>query len=73
MTGRIAFQGEPGAYSHQACIDARPDLEPLPCRTFEDVIEATRSGAAELAMLPVENTTYGHSPAASRKRSAYRG
>ena len=59
MTGRIAFQGEPGAYSHQACIDARPDLEPLPCRTFEDVIEATRSGAAELAMLPVENTTYG--------------
>jgi len=59
MTGRIAFQGEPGAYSHQACIDARPDLEPLPCRTFEDVIEATRSGAADLAMLPVENSTYG--------------
>jgi prephenate dehydratase len=31
----------------------------MPCRTFEDVIEAVRSGAAELAMLPVENTTYG--------------
>ena len=59
MTGRIAFQGEPGAYSHQACLDARPDMEPLPCRAFEDVIEAVTSGAAELAMLPVENSTYG--------------
>ncbi|MGY6632855.1 MAG: prephenate dehydratase [Alkalilacustris sp.] len=58
-TGRIAFQGEPGAYSHQACRDARPDLEPLPCRTFEDAIEAVRAGSADLAMLPVENTTYG--------------
>ena len=31
----------------------------MPCATFEDVIEAVDSGAAELAMLPVENTTYG--------------
>ncbi|WP_414898662.1 prephenate dehydratase [Rhodovulum sp. YEN HP10] len=59
MSSRIAFQGEPGAYSHQACHDARPDMEALPCRTFEDVIEAVRSGAAEMAMLPVENSTYG--------------
>ena len=59
MTGRIAFQGEPGAYSHQACRETRPDLEPLPCRTFEDVIEAVQHGRADQAMLPVENTTYG--------------
>lgn len=59
MTQRIAFQGELGAYSHQACADARPDAEVLPCRTFEDVIEAVRGGQADLAMLPVENTTYG--------------
>ncbi|SDE11101.1 prephenate dehydratase [Ruegeria marina] len=59
MTHRIAFQGEPGAYSHEACRNARPEMEALPCRTFEDVIEAVRSGEAELAMLPVENTTYG--------------
>ncbi len=59
MTKRIAFQGEPGAYSHQACHQARPDMEALPCRTFEDAIEAVRSGEAELAMLPVENSTYG--------------
>ncbi len=59
MSNRIAFQGEPGAYSHGACRKARPDMEPLPCRTFDETIEAARSGAAELAMLPVENTTYG--------------
>ena len=59
MTGKIAFQGEPGAYSHQACREARPDHEALPCDTFEDVIAAVRDGAAELAMLPVENSTYG--------------
>ncbi|MBS0125303.1 prephenate dehydratase [Thetidibacter halocola] len=59
MTKRIAFQGEPGAYSDQACREARPDHEPLPCRNFEDVIGAVRDGRAELAMLPVENTTYG--------------
>jgi prephenate dehydratase len=59
MTRRIAFQGEPGAYSHQACHAARPHLEALPCPTFEAVIEAVASGEADQAMLPVENTTYG--------------
>lgn len=59
MTNRIAFQGEPGAYSHEACRKARPSMEALPCRTFEDVIEAVRSHQADLAMLPVENSTYG--------------
>lgn len=59
MTGTIAFQGELGAYSHQACRDTYPDKVPLPCRTFEDAIEAVRSGAADLAMLPVENSTFG--------------
>ncbi|GGE19862.1 prephenate dehydratase [Gemmobacter megaterium] len=59
MTGLIAFQGEPGAYSHQACRQSRPDMDVLPCPTFEDVVEAVRSGAAELGMLAVENSTYG--------------
>lgn len=59
MAERIAFQGEPGAYSHQACRERRPDSEPIPCRTFEDVIESVSSGDAEFAMLPVENSTYG--------------
>jgi len=59
MTGRIAFQGEPGAYSHQACRAARPGMEAVPCRTFEDAIDMVRSGEADLGMLPVENSTYG--------------
>ncbi|MBI1219800.1 MAG: prephenate dehydratase [Rhodobacteraceae bacterium] len=59
MVGRIAFQGEPGAYSHQACREARPAMEALPCATFEDAIEAVRNGEAELGMIAVENSTYG--------------
>lgn len=59
MTGRIAFQGEMGAYSHQACAQSRPDFEVVPCQTFEDVVELTRSGEVDLGMLAVENSTYG--------------
>ena len=59
MVKKIAFQGELGAYSHEACADSYPTHEPLPCHTFEDVIQAVNSGQAELAMLPVENSTYG--------------
>jgi len=59
VTGRIAFQGELGAYGHQACREARPDMEPLPCGTFEDALEAVRRGDADLGMIAVENSTYG--------------
>lgn len=59
MTGRIAFQGEPGAYSHQACRQSRPGMEAIPCPTFEDVIDLTRKGEVDLGMLAVENSTYG--------------
>ena len=56
---RIAFQGALGAYSHEACLQARPEATPVPCTTFEGVLRAVREGRADLAMLPVENTTYG--------------
>jgi prephenate dehydratase len=59
MPDCIAFQGELGAYSHEACRQARPGMAVLPCRTFQDAIEAVNTGAASLAMLPVENSTYG--------------
>ena len=59
MSVRIAFQGELGAYSHQACEQARPGCTPVPCTTFEDVVEMTRSGEADMGMLAVENSTYG--------------
>ena len=59
MAVKIAFQGELGAYGHQACIEARPDMEPLPCPTFEDALEAVRNGQADYGMIGVENSTYG--------------
>lgn len=59
MTNKISFQGELGAYGHEACRKAVPNMEPLPCRTFEDTIEAVKTGKADMAMVPVENTTYG--------------
>ncbi len=57
--GKISFQGEPGAYSHQACHEAMPDHVAVPCATFEDAIAALKNGVTDLAMLPVENSTYG--------------
>ena len=55
----IAFQGAPGAYSQMACADACPDLEPLPCPTFEDAFAAVSEGRARLAMIPIENSVAG--------------
>ncbi len=59
MAGKIAFQGELGAYGHEACVAARPEFVPLPCATFEAAIEAVRDGDADLGMIAVENSTYG--------------
>ncbi len=55
----IAFQGEPGAYSHLACREFAPDLTPLPCPTFEDAFAAVTSGRAAKAMIPIENSVAG--------------
>ncbi|WP_421854512.1 prephenate dehydratase [Oricola sp.] len=62
MTGSdkfIAFQGEPGANSDTACRDMFPDMEPMPCATFEDAFNAVENGMAALAMIPIENTIAG--------------
>jgi prephenate dehydratase len=58
----IAFQGLPGAYSDLACRTAYPDQPTLPCTSFHAAIQAVHSGAAELAMLPCENTLAGRVP-----------
>jgi prephenate dehydratase len=59
MAGRIAFQGELGAYSHQACQQSRPDFEAVPSTTFEEVVDKVAKGEVDLGMLAVENSTYG--------------
>jgi prephenate dehydratase len=59
MNKVISFQGEPGANSHTACDQARPDWQVLPCPTFEDAFAAVTEGQAGLAMIPIENSIAG--------------
>lgn len=59
MSGLIAFQGEPGAYSDLACRNAFPNMATLPCLSFEAAIDAVRDGTAALGMLPCENSLAG--------------
>ena len=56
---KAAYQGFPGAFSHQACLEALPGCEPVPFGTFAEAVAAVRSGACERAVLPVENSTAG--------------
>ncbi|WP_029908878.1 prephenate dehydratase [Caulobacter sp. UNC358MFTsu5.1] len=56
---KIAFQGEPGANSHEACRTYFPDYEAVPCATFEEAFEAIKSGACQLGMIPIENSIAG--------------
>ena len=58
-TNNIAFQGVLGAYSHMACQAHSPDLTPLPCASFSDMIAMVQDGGADCAMVPVENSTAG--------------
>ena len=55
----IAFQGELGANSDEACREHFPDYEATPCATFEDAFEAVRSRSCDLALIPVENSIAG--------------
>jgi prephenate dehydratase len=56
---KIAYQGEPGANSHIACVNVYPGWEALPCATFEDTFAAIADGAARLGMIPIENSLAG--------------
>jgi prephenate dehydratase len=59
MTLKIAYQGEPGANSHIACLEAYPTHEAMACGTFEDAFQAVRDGEADLAMIPIDNSVAG--------------
>src|ERR1051325_8770733 len=56
---RIAFQGEPGAYSEEALVLLEPHAQPQPQREFRDVTQAVVEGRAELGLLPIENSLVG--------------
>jgi prephenate dehydratase len=59
MPIRIAFQGEPGAFSHAAAHAVFPKGEAVPCLTFEDTLQAVTKGDADFGVVPVENSLYG--------------
>ncbi|KAK0341223.1 hypothetical protein LTR94_027292 [Friedmanniomyces endolithicus] len=64
--GRVAYQGAPGAFSHEACTALRPWDEAVPFETFKEAIDALRSGDCDSALIPVENSSIGVvEPAAS--------
>ena len=56
---RIAFQGEPGAYSEEALFLLEPDAESQPHREFRDVAQAVLERRADLGLLPIENSLVG--------------
>lgn len=56
---KIAYQGEPGANSDEACRTYFPEYAPAPYAAFEDAFEAVKSGACVLGMVPVENSIAG--------------
>jgi prephenate dehydratase len=56
---RVAFQGEPGAYANLAAREAIPHAAAIPKPSFEDAIEAAKSGDTDLVIIPVENSLIG--------------
>ena len=56
---RIAYQGEPGAYSEAAALRFSPNAEAMPCESFDDVFAAVNSGKTTHGILPIENSIGG--------------
>src|SRR5207249_4013055 len=56
---RIAYQGEPGAFSEAAARRVDADAQLVPCRSFEEVFEAVNGGPAGYGVLPIENSIGG--------------
>ncbi|WP_446666883.1 prephenate dehydratase [Flexivirga sp. B27] len=61
---RIAYQGEPGSNSHAVCEREFPQLESVPCASFEDAFAAVERGddegpSADLALIPIDNSLAG--------------
>ena len=68
---RVAFQGAPGAFSHEACVALRPWDEAVPFETFAEALAAVRDGDCDMALIPIENSTIGAvEPAATLVRES---
>jgi prephenate dehydratase len=56
---RIAYQGEPGAFSEAAALQIKADALLVPCLSFEDVFDSVKAGPAGYGVLPIENSIGG--------------
>jgi len=56
---RVAYQGEPGAYSDEAVSALFPEAEAVGFATFRLTFDALAMGAVDMAVLPVENSSAG--------------
>jgi prephenate dehydratase len=56
---RIAYQGEPGAFSEAASRQVNASAELVPCRSFEDVFAAVDGATVDYGVLPIENSIGG--------------
>src|SRR5215475_10876739 len=56
---RIAYQGEPGAFSEAAAQQVNADAQLVACKSFEDVFASVEGGPAGYGVLPIENSIGG--------------
>jgi prephenate dehydratase len=56
---RIAIQGEPGSFSHVAALKAVPKATIFPCAFSPEVFASVANGAADAAVIPIENSLAG--------------
>jgi len=56
---KIAYQGEPGAFSEAASRLVNADAQLFPCKSFEEVFATVEQGPAQYGVLPIENSIGG--------------
>ena len=56
---KVAFQGEPGAYSEQAVFNYLGRVETVPCESFDAMFDSVVSGRCDSALAPIENSLAG--------------
>jgi prephenate dehydratase len=59
MKKKVAYQGVKGAYSHLACYNQYPEYEAIACKSFDETMYLVEEGKADIAMIPMENSTAG--------------
>lgn len=56
---KVAIQGEPGSFSHEAARQMLPGSTIVPCARSAEVFDRLESGAVPVAVIPIENSLAG--------------